>query len=139
MVRAAARRVDAATRHAFDDFGVGHVDLKHEVERDAGFEERFGLRNRAGEAVEEEAVLAVGLSETFLDETDNDVVGNELALIHHGLGGKPERGAGLDGGAQHVPRGNLRNAELFADELRLGALAGAGGADENKTHGITPS
>ena len=135
VIRTAAHGVDAATRHAFDDFGVGHADFEHEVKRNAGVEERLGLRDRAGEAVEEEALFAVGLREAFLDEADDDVVRHELTRVHHLLGGETEGRARLDGGAKHVARGDLGNAELFGDELGLGALAGTGRPDKNETHG----
>ena len=35
VIRAAARRMHATTGHAFDNFTVGHVDFKHEVDGDA--------------------------------------------------------------------------------------------------------
>ena len=134
VVRAARGGVHAAARHALDDLGVRDADLEDEVDRHAGGAQGLGLGDRAGEAVEEGAVRAVGLGEALLDETDDDVVGHELALVHHGLGGEAERRAGLDGGAKHVARRNLRNAELLADELGLRALAGARRSDEDKTH-----
>ena len=139
MVRAAGDGVDAATGHAFNDFGVRHLDFENEVDRDACGLKGFSLRNRTGEAVEEGAVHGVGLREAVLDETDDDVVGDELTLVHHGLGSQTERGARLDGGTKHVARGDLGNTELFADELGLRALAGTGRPNQNQTHWNAPS
>jgi len=55
--------VNAATGHALDDLFVGDVDLDHVVDRHAGSLHRFSLRNGAGEAVEQVAVLAVGFGQ----------------------------------------------------------------------------
>ena len=134
VIGAAGGHVHAAAAHAIDDLAVRHVDLEHEVDRDAGILHGIGLRNGAGEAVEHVTVLAIGLLEAILDQTDDDVVANQAAGIHDLLGLQAQRGAGLDGGAQHVAGGNLRNAEFFLDEVGLGALAGAGGAQQNQSH-----
>ena len=47
---------------------VGHVDLEHDVELDAGRLHRVGLRDGARKAVEQEAVGAVGLGDALLDQ-----------------------------------------------------------------------
>ena len=52
---------------------------------------------------------AVGRLDPLLHERDDDVVGDELAAVHDRLGREAPRRAGLDGRAQHVPGGDLRN------------------------------
>ena len=125
---------DAAAAHALDDGGVGHVDLEHDVELDAGGLHRVGLRDGAREAVEQEAVGAVGLGDALLDQADDDVVADQAAAVHHLLGRHAQRRAGLDGGAQHVAGGDLRDAVLLADHRGLRALAGAGRAQQDQSH-----
>jgi hypothetical protein len=112
-------RGGAAAAHALDDGVVGHVDLQHVVELDAGGLHGVGLRDGAREAVEQEAVGAVGLGDALLDQADDDVVADQRAGVHHLLGGQAQRRAGLDGGAQHVAGGDLRDAVFLADEGRL--------------------
>ena len=76
---------------------------------------RLGLRDGAREAVEQEAVGAIGLRDALLDQADDDVVADQAASVHHLLGGQAERRAGLDRGAQHVAGGDLRDAVVLAD------------------------
>jgi hypothetical protein len=124
----------APPAHALDDGVEGHVDLQHHVQLDAGGLHGVGLRQGAREAVEQEAVGTVALRDAFLDQADDDVIADQAAAVHHLLGGQAQRRAGLDGGAQHVAGGNLRNAVLLADERGLRAFAGAGGAQKNESH-----
>ncbi len=67
------------------------------------FLHRFGLRNRAREAVEQEAVRAIGLLDAFLDQPDDDVIGNQTAGIHMFFCSDSKRAAGFDGGAHMSP------------------------------------
>jgi len=131
--------VDTAARHALDDFLIGDVDLDDVVDRHAGGLHRFGLRNGAREAVEQIAVLAVRLLKARLHHADDDVVGDEAASIHDGLGLHAKLGAGLDLRTQHVAGGDLRNAVFFLDVIGLGAFAGARAAQQNQTHCVSPS
>src|SRR6185369_16818121 len=56
--------------------------------------------------------------------------------IHHLFRRQPERRARLDRGAQHVARGDLRNAVVLGEERCLRALAGARRAKKNELHRI---
>ena len=138
VVAATRSGVHAAAGHTFDNFGVGHGDFEHEVNRHAGVLQSLSLRDGAREAVEKKAVLAVVGKQTFLDKPDDDVIAHEAALIHDHLGGFAEFGTGLDGGAKHVARRDLRNAEVFFDVVGLGAFTGAGGSDQDQTHEKSP-
>ncbi|MNT08490.1 hypothetical protein D3C72_1432340 [compost metagenome] len=124
----------AAAAHALDDGVERHVDLQHVVDGHAGFLHRLGLRNGAREAIEQIALFAVAVLKTVLHQADNDVIGHQPARVHHLLGFDAQRRTGLHRGAQHVARGDLRNAELFADELGLRAFAGARCAQQDQTH-----
>ena len=52
-----------------------------------------------------------------------------------GLGLQAQRRPGLDGRAQHIACGNLRNAVFLADKGSLRAFSGAGGAQQDQFHG----
>ena len=71
--------------------------------------------------------LQSSASRRSLTKPDDDVIAHEAALIRDHLGGFAEFGTGLDGGAKHVARRDLRNAEVFFDVVGLGAFTGAGG------------
>ena len=90
--------VDPAPAHALDDRLIGHVDLQHQVELDICGLHRVGLRDRSREAVEQEAVGAIALGDTLLDQADDDLVADQTSSVHHLLGGQAHRGAGFDGG-----------------------------------------
>ena len=128
--------MDAAAAHPLDDRRVGDVDLKDEVELDAGVLHRLGLDDRARKAVEEKAVRAVGLRDPLADEAEDDLVADERARVHHLLRRLAERSAGLDGGAQHVAGRDLRDREALADERCLRALAGARRSQQDESHGV---
>ena len=87
------------------------VTIDHVVDGHTGVLQRFGLRDGPREAVEQEALGAIGLGDAFLDQGDDDVVGYQAAAVHHAFHLLAERAAGLDCGAQHVAGGDLRNAE----------------------------
>ena len=84
--------------------------------------ERLGLRDRAREAVEDEALPGVRLLDALGDDADHDVVGDELARLHDGLGLEADRRAGRDGRAQHVAGRELRDAVALDDAGGLRAL-----------------
>jgi hypothetical protein len=126
--------VDPAAAHAFDDFGIGNIDFKHVVDAHTGFLHRFCLRNGAREAIEQVAGRAVGLSQSVPNQADDDVIGDQTARVHHLLRRESEGRAGFDRCAQHIARGNLRDAEPAGDERSLRAFAGTRGAKEDQTH-----
>src|SRR5690606_25948043 len=83
---------------------------------------------------EQVAVFAVGLLEAVAYQADDDVVGYQAAAIHDFFGFQAQRCLGLDGSTQHIPRGNLGNAEFLSDECRLGSFASAGWTEQNQSH-----
>mmetsp|Transcript_36441 Transcript_36441/g.91076 ORF Transcript_36441/g.91076 Transcript_36441/m.91076 type:complete len:234 (+) Transcript_36441:337-1038(+) len=123
VVRAARRLVDPPATDALGEHLVRH--LQRDDERDAfarlGEElvEQLGLLHRAREAVQDEAVAAVGLRDALRHHPDNELVSDQPARIHHSLGLHADRRTRLDGGAQHVARGELRNAERLHEFGRL--------------------
>lgn len=84
------------------------------------------LRQRARKAIEQIAVLAIGLAQAFLDGIDDELIRHEFARIHVALRLKLAWRAGLRCRPQHVPGGNLWYPEFLLDEASLGSLARAG-------------
>ena len=134
VVGTAGAGVHAATAHALDDLFVRHREFQHEVHHHTGILHGLRLGNGAGEAVQQEAVGAIRLRDTFFDQADDDVVGDELTCVHHGLGLEAQLGARLDRRTQHVAGGDLRNTVFFHDELSLGTFAGTRCSQQNNAH-----
>jgi len=60
---------------------------------------------------------------------------DERSGVHRFLGGLADGGSRGDGGAQHVARRQLRDAELGHDVGGVRAFAGAGRAEQNQVLG----
>jgi hypothetical protein len=83
--------------------------------------ERFRLGDRAGVAVEDEALLR--LKQLVADERDRDLVGYELPLRKQRRDLPAELRAARDRGAIEIAGRDVRNLILGRDSLRLRALA----------------
>src|SRR5439155_16623735 len=83
----------------------------------------LGLRDGWGEAVHDEALLAVALLQAVADDADHDVVRHVAARGHDGLRFEAERRAGCDLSPQDVAGGDVRDVEGAVQQLRLGAFA----------------
>ena len=70
---------------------VVHFDLDHEVDVESGFAQRFGLRDVAREAVDDEAFGRIGLLHALFHELDHERIGHERAAVHVVLGFFAER------------------------------------------------
>ena len=78
--------------------------------------------------------LGVGLGQPVLDHGDGDLVGDEVTGVHVGLGLPAQLGLPAHVGAEDVAGGDRRDAEPPGDDLRLGALARSGGAQQDDAH-----
>ncbi len=134
VVGTAGAGVNTTTAHALDDLFVRYVELQHEINGHTGILHGLRLGNSARETVQQEAFGTIGLGDTLFDQTDDDVVRDQLTCIHHSLGFQAELGARLDCGTQHVASGDLRNTVFFHDELSLGTFAGARSPQQNNAH-----
>ncbi len=94
--------------------------------------ERVGLLLVAREAVEQEAVARVAVADALGDHADDHLVGHELAGVHVALGLAPELGALGDLRAQDVAGGDVRQPEVVAQAIGLGALSGARRAEQDQ-------
>src|SRR6202035_2472238 len=93
------------------------------------------LGNGPGGAVEDDALLCVGVEEPMLDEVDNQAVGHQLAAVEVGLDALAERGPRGDLGPQDVPGRDRGDAVLLGQHRRLGPLAGSGRSQQDKVQG----
>ena len=90
--------------------------------------------DRARKSVEDESARGIGPREPLADDAEHDVVGDELARVHHDFGGAAELRAGRDRFAQQVAGRHLRHAVAGLQALRLRALARTGRAEQNQPH-----
>ena len=98
--------------------------------------EGLGLHDRAGEAVEEEATgHHVGLAEAFLDDPEHDLVGDQAAGIHVGLGLETDRRGVAHRLAEHVAGGDVGRAVVLGEHRRLRSLPRALTTEDDQTDG----
>ena len=86
MVRATAGDVHTATAHAVDDGVKGDVYFQNIVKHHARIFHRVGLWNGSWETVKQKPFGAIGLGDTFFDQTDDDVIADQSAGIHDFFG-----------------------------------------------------
>ena len=128
----------ATTNNTVNDQLVRHVELEHVVHVDARFFHGISLRNGAWEAVQQETVTAVFLSNALFDQSDNQLVGHQLACVHDVFRLFTQLGARFNSGAQHITGGDLRNTVFLHDELSLSSFTRARSAKQNNTHCENP-
>ena len=79
-------RAGAPRKNAVENDLLGHVDRHHAGQRDIqlvqNLAQPFGLRNRARETVEDEALLGVAFGQASLHHVQNQLVRHEAAFIH---------------------------------------------------------
>ena len=117
-----------ASAHALDDGVKWHVNFKHVIKLHLSLAHGVSLGNSARKTVKQKALAAIGLGNSLFDQANDDVVTDQAAAVHDLFGGHAQRCAGFDRRAQHVARGDLRNAKRLADGLRLSALTRARGS-----------
>ena len=132
-VRAAAPAGDAPHQLAVVD-----VELHHRVEgllqRFEQPLERVSLGEVARETIENETAAGIGLAQALADHAQHQGVLDEPATIHRLPRLAAELGASGDGRPQQISGRDLRNTGPLHQTLGLGALAGAGRAQQNDAH-----
>ncbi len=94
--------------------------------------ERGGLRNRARETVEHEAVRRVRLLEPLGHDRDHEIVADERAALQRVADERADARAVLDRFAQHVAGGDFRDAVPRRKAVGLRALARSRGPEEDE-------
>ena len=123
--------MNTTTAEASDDGIVRHSDFHHMIKVDACLHHGLGLGYGAGKAVKQETPGTIRLLDTLLYQPDDDIVGHQPARIHHRFGLPAQFSLRLDRRTQHIAGGDLGNTIFLGDELGLGALPGAGSAQQN--------
>ena len=113
------------------------IELDVLVRQELG--QRLGLGHGAGKTVQKEPAFAAQADGAFLDHGKHGFVRDEFALAH-GVEGEVEGRAAFASGdgfrsTKDVPGGKLASAETCAEQLGLGALADAGGAEQDEVSG----
>ena len=103
----------AAAAHALDDGGVGHVDLEHDVELDAGGFIASACGMVRGKPSNRKPLAQSGcVMRSFTRPMMMSSLTRPPESITR-LAAMPSGGAGLHRGAQHVAGGDLRDAVLL--------------------------
>src|SRR5437868_4472711 len=126
----------AALEQALARNGVVDLEQEHDRERPADvlehLVERLRLSERARVAVEHEAVA--GALDLLADERDGDLVRHELSRRQERLDLLSELAAGRDRRAVEIAAGDVRDAVLGRDPLRLRPLARPLRAEDEHVH-----
>ena len=96
--------------------------------------ERVCLLLVARKAVQQEAVAGVIGGHPARDHLHDQLVGDEVAVLHVLARALAKHGALGDLGAEDVAGGDVRQAEVLAQPLGLRALAGARRAEQDQVH-----
>ena len=144
VVDVAVGLADPAARHPPDELIGRDIDLERLVDPGAvlveGTVEGRRLGGRAREAVEDDTVAGVGLGQPVEEHPDRDVVGDQLAALHVSARLETDRAAFPDGRPEQVAGRDVRDGKPLGQDRRLGALAGAGGAQQDQEgHRMNPS
>jgi len=109
-----------------DQLFLGYIQQQDGVQAVAALREgaidQLGLGGGAGKAVEHRPLLRLGLRELFLDQGENDGIGDEFAIVHELPGFASQRRAGSNRGTEDVARRDLRQPEPLREDLALCAL-----------------
>src|SRR6202044_4107356 len=87
------------------------------------------LGHGAGEAVQDVPAAGGGGGHHGEQQVEHDLIRDQVAAALAIGDLTAERGAGRDLGAQHVTRGNVRDAELGGEPFALGTLAATRSGD----------
>jgi len=98
--------------------------------------ERFGLGHRSGETIEQESSLAAQAANSFSDQSQNGLVGNQIPPLHEfegGLQGAAGRAIHRPSGTKDVPGRKVARAEITSQQISLGSFADPGRTQQDKT------
>ena len=100
--------------------------------------ERFGLRHRAREPVEDKPGSGIRLLKAFIYNLQHDLVRNERPPIHVTTRLYPQRRTVAYNRPQEVTACNLRRLQLRFEQSRLGTFAGTGRPEQHQPHAYPP-
>ena len=138
VINTTRRRMNAAADDTINDQFVRYVEFQNVINIDARFFHRVCLRNGTREAVQQETITAVFLSNALFNQRDHQFVGDQFASIHNVFCLFTQLGARFDRSTQHIASGDLRNTIFLHDELSLSPFPRARSAKQNDTHCENP-
>ena len=94
----------------------------------------LGLRHRAGEAVQDKALLAVGLGQTVFDDADDYFIGHQFPGIHVFFGLAAHFRPFFHRCPEDIAGGNLGDLEFLDKFLGLRTFARAWAAQQDQIH-----
>src|SRR5690606_39123730 len=104
------------------------------VDLDPGINQRLGLRVGAGKAVKEKSIDTVILLNSFLYQTNNNLVRNKPTGGHDSLSLLTQLCSSLDCSPEHIAGRNLGNPVFITDKFSLGTFAGTWWTEQNNIH-----
>src|SRR5918994_6704042 len=119
-----AARAEPPGEHPSPHLVVGEVDMDDAVDVIA-LQEELGLRPVTREAVDDESVVPVVLSQPLADDVLDEVVADQLAGRHRPPDLGPELGVVLDVPAKDVAHAEVDEIEVAGQQPALGALPAA--------------
>lgn len=111
VVAAATASTNPATTQAVNQDIVGDNEADHTLNDDTSIIKRLGLLPISGEPVEDVAALRVITSEAILNQAKHHLIGDEVALVHIGLGGATQLAPLSNRTPEDVTSGDLRDVE----------------------------
>jgi hypothetical protein len=135
VVRVAPGAAYPAAAEASHQIGLWNLDVRGYVNATSrlgeGLIQHFRLGDVAWEAVEQDAGRGIGPGKALEKHLDGHRVRHELAAVHVSLGDQSEWGFIADGGPEEVAGGDMGQAQPLGQDLRLGALSCARGAQQD--------
>ena len=129
MIRRTACAADQPTAGAANQFFIRNRNVDNAVQRDIKFTQnciqRYRLRRRTRETVQDEAVTRIRLRQALANNADRHFIGYQRTVIHMFFCFQTERRTVFHGRAEHIARRNLRNPILFDESFRLRTFTGA--------------
>ena len=139
MVGTSRCLMDSAALDSLDENFFVNLELKNAIDvHFFAFEHGIKLLSlslSSGEAVKEDAALALWVAEVVLDEADDELIGHELSSLHDAISLHAELSACLDSVSEHVTCGQVAHAEVILDLGSLSALARAWWSNHDDVHG----
>jgi hypothetical protein len=95
----------------------------------------MGLWDRTREPIQQESVAAVFFLYAFIDDADNQVIRDQLAVVHVPGCLFPQLGTSLDTSTEHFSSGEMRDIQISHQVCSLCSLARSGWSDQYDPHG----
>lgn len=135
IVGASGGSVDQATSDTLDQEIIVDAQVDHLVNGNTLLGQhgvqKLGLCHSSGETIQDETLLALRVPDGLSDDASDDIITNQLASIHDGLGLLAHLRAILHSLSQHITSGQVAQAVLILDSRSLSSLTSTRRAKED--------